>query len=135
MSEGRLKDKTRGELEDLVLRLRHRREKLDQALDQLREEKGDISRSLNEASQALARVLQQEREERDRLARPEPELRISQHALLRYAERVLGIDFNMFEQVILTPANRAAIEAGATAIKVDGIKLVVQNRCVVTVLD
>ena len=63
MTVAAFKEMSKGELEDLVLRLKHRRDKVDRSMEELREEKGEISRNLNAASQSLERLIAQDEEE------------------------------------------------------------------------
>lgn len=63
------------------------------------------------------------------------EVKVSDHALLRYIERVMGADLDKFRAAILTEQNRKAIEfAGDCTIKSGGVEFVVKNRTVVTVI-
>lgn len=59
---------------------------------------------------------------------------VSDHALIRYLERVHGIDMDACRDAILTPDAVSAIKAGAHTIKVNGIKFAVRNGVVTTVL-
>lgn len=63
-------------------------------------------------------------------------LLVTEHALLRYVERVLGVDLQEIEDAILTDSVREIIEfsGGDCRIKSGGMILVVKNRCVVSVL-
>ncbi len=61
---------------------------------------------------------------------------VSEHAMLRYIERVIGIDLEDVKQQILTETNVKAIEfAGNCTIKCNNIELIVKDRCVVSVVD
>lgn len=60
--------------------------------------------------------------------------RVSDHALLRYLERVMGLDLDRVRDRILTPENRAAIKAGATAILIEGERYPVHEGVVTTTL-
>lgn len=63
------------------------------------------------------------------------EVKVSDHALLRYIERAMGVDLDKFRAAILTEQNRKAIEfAGDCTIKSGGVEFVVKNRTVVTVI-
>jgi len=60
---------------------------------------------------------------------------VSEHALLRYIERVLGVDVDAVRAAILTEGNRKVIEfSGSCKIKSGGVELVVKDRCVVSVV-
>lgn len=59
-------------------------------------------------------------------------LHISDHALLRYAERRYGVDFEKLRQELSTPIVQAAAKAGCHAVKCNGGKVLIKNQCVVT---
>jgi dTDP-4-amino-4,6-dideoxygalactose transaminase len=59
-------------------------------------------------------------------------IKVSDHALIRYIERVKGIDLEGYRAEMLSVERRAAINAGATAITIDGAKFVVKDRAIVT---
>ncbi len=63
------------------------------------------------------------------------DIRLSDHALIRYLERVWGIDMDTVREEILTPPVVDAIRAGASSVRVNGAMLIVENKCVVTALD
>ena len=58
---------------------------------------------------------------------------VTDHALLRWLDRVYGLDLDSIRDQIATPAIRSAILAGAAAITIDGFTYVLQDRQVVTV--
>jgi len=63
------------------------------------------------------------------------EIIISEHAMLRYIERALGVDLDAMKKEILTEALIAGVafcRSGKFPIK-DGIKAVVKNNVVVTI--
>lgn len=60
---------------------------------------------------------------------------VSDHALVRYIERVQGISLDDIRDHILTDAVRTSIKAGASAVVVDGVRFVVNNGTLVTVID
>jgi hypothetical protein len=65
---------------------------------------------------------------------PAPEPRVSDHALLRYMERVMGLPVEDIRNSILTPAVSAAIQAGASGVQLGGVKFVVKGCTIVTAL-
>lgn len=101
-----------------------RRQQIETAMADLRNERSALAQELNEIRQAL---------ESQKLKVEKPT--VSQHALMRYASRVLGVDFEEIEKRMLSPVNCAAIEAGATALKLDGLKLVIRDKVIVTIVD
>jgi hypothetical protein len=60
---------------------------------------------------------------------------ISDHALVRYLERVKKFDFTEFRKEMLTSDRYEAIKMGATKIKIDNITFVVNDGVIVTCLD
>lgn len=65
---------------------------------------------------------------------PPAEPGVSDHAVVRYMERVLGLDVDAIRREILTPERADMIRFGAHVIKAPGYILRVENRVVVTVL-
>lgn len=61
--------------------------------------------------------------------------RVSDHALLRFIERVMGIDVDAIRDRILSDNIVSAIKAGATAVTVDSVRMVVKDNVVVTVIE
>lgn len=61
--------------------------------------------------------------------------RVSDHALVRYMQRVKRFDMDAVREEILTPDRIIAIENGCTSIKIDGVSFKVMDGVVVTVLD
>lgn len=60
---------------------------------------------------------------------------ISDHAVLRYLERVKGVDVESIRKEMNSPALRAAVEIGATSVKLGcGARLRIKGDTVVTVL-
>lgn len=57
---------------------------------------------------------------------------VSDHAVLRYLQRVLLVDTEAVRKLIHTETE-TAIAAGAAALKRDGIRYVIKNGSVVTV--
>lgn len=63
------------------------------------------------------------------------DIRVSDHAVLRYIERVLKFDVDAIRKQILTPERIGYIKAGASSINVDGTVFVVKDKTIVTTLD
>jgi len=59
---------------------------------------------------------------------------VSDHAVLRYLQRVKGLDVDAVREEILTPAVHAAIRAGATRVSVEGVEFVVSDGVVTTAM-
>lgn len=62
------------------------------------------------------------------------EPRLSDHALLRFIERVLGVDLDQLRERLLSPAIVEAIKAGATEIIAGEVTFVVDGVIIVTTL-
>lgn len=120
----------------------HRLKALQVERDRLRSEL-----ALHDESVALRRRARAEDERRDterRLRDIEDQIAaltaadivVSEHALLRYVERVMGVDLEAVRRDILTEKNRAAIEfAGSCRIvSASGVQFVVKDRVVVSVV-
>jgi len=60
-------------------------------------------------------------------------IRVSDHALVRYAERVQGVDLGPRRRDIARRV-AAAADAGANAVVIDGWRYVIEDRVVVTVM-
>lgn len=59
---------------------------------------------------------------------------VTDHALLRWMERVKGVDLDAIRAEIATPDICAAIAAGARSVVTHGHTLVIENGVVITVL-
>lgn len=99
--------------------------------DRLQRVLGKVEVELNDARCALKAV----QEELARRTRPRPNPRLSDHALMRYFERIYKVDLDKVRAEIMTPAVISAIEAGAKAVIVNGLRMPIENYCIVTVLD
>lgn len=58
---------------------------------------------------------------------------VTDHAVLRYLERVKGMDIDAIRREILTPGVVASIKAGATAVIISGTRFQVTDGTIVTV--
>lgn len=85
---------------------------------------GHLKANLNEITTELAKR-----------RRPAPEPRLSDHALLRYLERIKGVDVEGARREIMTPSVIEAIKAMATSVIVNGAKFLVRDGCVVTIME
>lgn len=60
---------------------------------------------------------------------------VTDHALLRYLERVMGIDVERIREEMISEAMRIGVEFGASAVKLGtGERMVLQGSTIVTVL-
>ena len=60
---------------------------------------------------------------------------VTDHALIRYLERVQGIDIEAMKTAILTDDIRAAMLMGATRFSQDGVTYILESNSIVTILD
>lgn len=60
---------------------------------------------------------------------------VTDHAVLRYLERVKGFDIAAVRKEMLTPEVTSAIRVGAVSLKRDGVEYVLQDGMVITVLE
>jgi len=66
---------------------------------------------------------------------PQQPLRVSDHAIVRYIERVIGIDTDQIRAAILGPIAGLTAKVGDTGrFPADGFKVVVNKGVVVTVI-
>lgn len=61
--------------------------------------------------------------------------RVSDHAVLRFLERAQGFDVDAIRAQMLTPTVVSAINAGACAVQVGGIRMMVKDKTITTVLE
>lgn len=99
--------------------------------DRLQSLVGQIQIQLSDAQASLSSV----RSELQRRLKPQPEPRLSDHALLRYLERVMHVDIKAVQARIMTDKVKAAILAGASSVIVAGAKFKIANNTVVTIID
>lgn len=59
---------------------------------------------------------------------------VTDHAIVRYVERVHGIDLDEIREAILADGVYDAVCAGVSGIKKDGVEYVLADRRVVTVI-
>lgn len=59
-------------------------------------------------------------------------VRVTDHAVLRYLERVLGVDVERLRQKMASSCER---HQGAPCVKVDGARMLIRNETVITTLS
>jgi hypothetical protein len=59
---------------------------------------------------------------------------VTDHALIRYLERVVGVPVEQIRAAMLTDTVLQAMSLNATAVQGDGFKLVIDNFAIVTTL-
>lgn len=80
------------------------------------------------ADLALIRLELEDRRKRDAMVPT-----VTDHALLRYIERVHGVDIEAIRAAILTPVVVTAIKNGAAAVRSDECRYTIKDMSVVTV--
>lgn len=106
-----------------------------------RELKDEVAR-MERGIAALAKQLEEQRvalvEAKALLAKRTRKIgavRVSDHAVLRYIERVYEVDVDRIRQSMLSPMVEAALKAGATKVTIGGIGFKCCDGTVVTVVD
>lgn len=110
----------------------------DLTTSELVAEQSECERSIGEAERIGAELrarLQDVTAELARRIRPALEPRVSDHALLRFIERALGVDIDAVRDRIMSPVVRDALSAGATAVTVEGIRFVARDGVIVTAVE
>ena len=117
--------KEAAELKGLQVRLEKARGTLTSAKAAL----ADAQRKVNDAQKDVANLEEQVK------GFTESAPVVTEHALLRYVERVMGIDLEAARSDILNPSRMAVIKAmGSGKLEMpNGNKLVFKNRAVVTI--
>jgi len=114
-----------------VSELKAQRVDLNAKLERINSQIQELKISAHTLSQEVVRL----DSEVARRIRVEPEPRLSDHALLRYIERVYNIDIEVIKAKIMTPTVIQAIKNGATAITVEGARFKIADNTVITVLN
>lgn len=113
-----------------LARLSAMAESLSDEIEQMQDNYDEARKALVKKRKELHELRKQIKSERQK----EPS--VSDHAIVRYMERVLGIDTEAIRAAILSDKNRRMIEfAGNCRIKSDGVDFVVKDCTVVTVVN
>ena len=99
--------------------------KLVSASAPLRKQLGNADREIAQVRTDLATVQQDIRKMKEAP-------RVSDHAVIRFLERKHGFDFENVRKQLLSPAVIKAMEIGAQGVKIDGGRLVIKEKTVVT---
>ena len=100
-------------------RIKEQKAQLTAQQVKLNDEQREVKKRVTDMTQALS--------EKNR--RP----KITDHALIRYLERVYGFDLEQVREDLMTDDVKSAIKMGAKSVKVDGYTLVVKDYAVVTI--
>ena len=114
-------------------------------LDDLRREKNLLDADFNDVGLEIIQLTESKKRITDRIqvlkseisrrTTKAPEPKVSEHALLRYIERVHGIDMKELENIILTEKVKNAMFLGATSVTCDGYRYVLKDNVVITVTE
>lgn len=113
--------------------LQTRRETLRVQLNQAIEDEKEAGRIVRDIRGRLASVEEQIR----RLSEESAGVVVTEHALLRYVERVLGVDLEEIKKKILPPATEAAVKrfkGGTFPVEGTDFKVRAKNGAIVTIL-
>lgn len=100
------------------------RQQAKEAQDRFNQSQSNLHKAQNEANKLTIEIAPK--------ASSQPS--VSDHALIRYMERGMGFDVEAVRQSMLTETAIQAINAGATAVTIGGLKFKVHQKVVVTVL-
>ncbi len=125
-------DRTRKELEAEHDALKARKVALDSKIHDL---KCRLSPLREEVSEAERRIAEIKGELRRREACDSMVPTISDHALLRYIERVCGVSIEELKAELLTDTVVLAIKSGATAVRSPAGTMVIRGNTVVTFME
>jgi hypothetical protein len=115
-----------GEIEDLKSKIETIHGRISEHQREMTALQGEVAQMEAKRRSLLAEV--------ERRSRPTEDVRITDHALLRYVERVYKIDVDALRRQILTDGVTKGIEHGASTITVNGIQFRVKDRSIVTVI-
>lgn len=62
-------------------------------------------------------------------------IKVTDHAAMRYLQRVMGVDLDAVKQIVAEQVHIAETNNGATAVLSNGFRYVIRNGHVITVLD
>jgi hypothetical protein len=91
-------------------------------------------RAINQSKQQKVQQMEAVKAEIICRALPKGAPQISDHALLRYMERVMGFDVEVVRKKMLKPEVVSEINAGAQSVKIDGLEMKIRERVITTVV-
>lgn len=112
-----------------------RLDELETKLAQLATELVAARAKVKPLAQAVSRIEQQVRETERQIEDARKQPRVSDHAVIRYLERKYGFSFERVRAEILTPDRVSAINAGATGISHEGVRFLVRDKTITTVVE
>lgn len=103
---------------------------LERELKKLQDAKLEAQAIQSQIDRDIA-AIQKELDNRKKIFEP----RVSDHALVRYLERVHNFDFQPYRDEILTDKVKTALMLGATGYKINGVNFVCKDGVLVTVTN
>ena len=103
-------------------------------LKQVTKQIEDLSLETSAMQKRIAHLRARQTELTVLLNKPKEKITLSDHALVRYLERKYGFDFTQYREEILTESVISSIKSGAQSITVDGMKMKVEGKVIVTVI-
>lgn len=95
----------------------------------------DIGKNISPLSRRQNELKLKIDELKDKLRLTKMEPRCSDHAVIRYLERIHGFCFEDIRNKLLNESNIAAINIGVSKIHHDDITLIIKDKCIVTIID
>jgi uncharacterized protein YlxW (UPF0749 family) len=95
----------------------------------------ELRAGMKPMQQELSRLELQLKELDKRIDDAHRQPRVSDHAVIRYLERKYGFSFDRVRAEILTPDRASAINAGATGISHEGVRFLVRDKTITTVVE
>lgn len=120
--------------EKSIAKLRQRKRKIENDIEKEKKIQAESSRRINESIAALRLI----EEDIKNMAKDEDKLglRISDHAIVRYLERIEKVDIEKIKlKICPIPTRILFSKLGAGTYPVDGFKIKIKDNTVVTVLD
>jgi hypothetical protein len=115
--------------------LREKIDGLDVRIAALREDAAPIRQQLANIDSQISKLTNERRDHQAKLNELNTKPRVSDHAVIRYLERKHGFTFEDVRKELLTPTVIMAMEAGAESVKVNGGRLKIAGKTVVTYVD
>jgi chromosome segregation ATPase len=112
-------------LETKLKTMDNRRKTLNSSLYNMQQESSNLKKQIGEINTQISKI----KNKKDTFI-------ISEHAMLRYIERIIGIDLTELQEKIIPSADINGIKAmGDCTVKRDGFSIVIKDNTVVTVID
>ena len=112
--------------------LQVRKDKMKTEIEGLQTDKKELNKSINERENKLGAINSQIKD----LQTQSAEIIVTEHALLRYFERILGFDLEEIKQQIITPKIEGQIRAlKSCKLPFEGHFLIVKGSSIVSIVE